>query len=43
MKIISAQFIKSAVWSPQYSPEIVFVGRSKVGKSSLIRMLKRKL
>jgi GTP-binding protein len=43
MKIISAQFIKSAVWPPQYPPailpEIAFVGRSNVGKSSLINTL----
>ena len=43
MKIISAQFVKSAVWPPQYPPailpEIAFVGRSNVGKSSLINTL----
>ncbi|MEN6423523.1 MAG: ribosome biogenesis GTP-binding protein YihA/YsxC [Smithella sp.] len=43
MKIISADFIKSAVWPPQYPPatmpEIAFVGRSNVGKSSLINSL----
>jgi GTP-binding protein len=43
MKIISAEFIKSAVWPPQYPPgilpEIAFVGRSNVGKSSLINTL----
>ena len=43
MKITSAQFIKSAVWPPQYPPatmpEIAFVGRSNVGKSSLINTL----
>lgn len=43
MKIISAQFIKSAVWPPQYPPatlpEIAFIGRSNVGKSSLINTL----
>ena len=43
MKIISAQFIKSAVWPPQYPPgampEIAFAGRSNVGKSSLINTL----
>jgi len=41
MKITSAEFIKSAVWPPQYPPatlpEIAFVGRSNVGKSSLIK------
>ena len=43
MKIISAEFIKSAVWPPQYPPatlpEVAFVGRSNVGKSSLINTL----
>jgi len=43
MKISSAEFIKSAVWPPQYPPatlpEIAFVGRSNVGKSSLINTL----
>jgi GTP-binding protein len=43
MKITSAEFIKSAVWPPQYPPptlpEIAFAGRSNVGKSSLINAL----
>jgi GTP-binding protein len=43
MKITSAQFVKSAVWPPQYPPaampEIAFAGRSNVGKSSLINTL----
>ena len=43
MKIYSAEFIKSAVWPPQYPPatlpEIAFAGRSNVGKSSLINTL----
>jgi GTP-binding protein len=43
MKIASAEFIKSAVWPPQYPPatlpEIAFVGRSNVGKSSLMNTL----
>lgn len=43
MKITNAEFIKSAVWPPQYPPaimpEIAFVGRSNVGKSSLINTL----
>jgi len=49
LKIISAEFIKSAVWPPQYPlatmPEIAFVGRSNVGKSSLMNTLvgRRKL
>ena len=43
MNITSAEFIKSAVWPPQYPPatmpEVAFVGRSNVGKSSLINTL----
>jgi len=43
LKIISAEFVKSAVWPPQYPPatmpEIAFVGRSNVGKSSLMNTL----
>lgn len=43
MKITKAEFVKSAVWPPQYPPatmpEIAFVGRSNVGKSSLINTL----
>jgi len=43
MKITSAEFIKSAVWPPQYPPgvlpEIAFAGRSNVGKSSLLNTL----
>jgi GTP-binding protein len=43
MKITSAEFVKSAVWPTQYPeatmPEIAFVGRSNVGKSSLINTL----
>ena len=43
MKITSVEFIKSAVWPTQYPPaimpEIAFVGRSNVGKSSLINVL----
>lgn len=43
MKITSAEFVKSAVWPDQYPaatmPEIAFVGRSNVGKSSLINTL----
>ena len=47
MKIISADFMISAVSKEQYPhgdlPEIAFVGRSNVGKSSLINsMLNRK-
>lgn len=43
MKLLSAEFIKSAVSSEQFPadnlPEIAFVGRSNVGKSSLINSL----
>ena len=43
MKIISAEFMISAVSDAQYPrgdlPEIAFVGRSNVGKSSLINSL----
>ncbi len=43
MKIISAEFVISAVSDQQYPrgvlPEIAFVGRSNVGKSSLINSL----
>ena len=43
MKVISAEFIKSAFnkdhWSPAQLPEIAFLGRSNVGKSSLINSL----
>lgn len=43
MKILSAEFIKSATAPPHYPegvfPEVAFVGRSNVGKSSLINVL----
>lgn len=47
MKINSAEFIRSAVdekgWPADMMPQIAFVGRSNVGKSSLInRLLNRK-
>ncbi len=47
MKVLTAQFLKSALRSEDYPrdrrPEIAFVGRSNVGKSSLLnRLLKRK-
>jgi len=42
MKITSLEFIKAAVLASQYPPatmpEIAFVGRSNVGKSSLINI-----
>lgn len=43
MKITSAEFVKSAFqkehWIDSYLPEIAFLGRSNVGKSSLINSL----
>ncbi|HEY6333706.1 MAG TPA: ribosome biogenesis GTP-binding protein YihA/YsxC [Blastocatellia bacterium] len=43
MKIVNARFVKSAVEPEQYPaaglPEIAFLGRSNVGKSSLINSL----
>ena len=46
MKIISAEFLTGAVSCKQYSdsvcPELAFVGRSNVGKSSLINSLLNK-
>lgn len=43
MKIVSAEFIKSAFnethWTTDGLPEIAFLGRSNVGKSSLINSL----
>src|SRR5260370_2594953 len=43
MKIISAEFIKSAFkeadWPRDAKPEVAFLGRSNVGKSSLINSL----
>lgn len=43
MKITSAQFLKSAFarehWVEDFRPEIAFLGRSNVGKSSLINSL----
>ena len=43
MKITSAEFVKSAVneggWPPAGVPEVAFLGRSNVGKSSLINSL----
>lgn len=46
MKIIAAEFLKSATSPDQYPqdslPEVAFVGRSNVGKSSLINTLLQK-
>lgn len=43
IRIVGSKFIKSAVKSPQYPPsgfvEFAFVGRSNVGKSSLLNTL----
>ncbi|HVO65042.1 MAG TPA: ribosome biogenesis GTP-binding protein YihA/YsxC [Syntrophales bacterium] len=43
MKVVSAEFIKSATEPSQYPegelPEVAFVGRSNVGKSSLINAI----
>jgi len=46
MKIVSAEFVKSATLPSQYPegklPEVAFAGRSNVGKSSLINTIARK-
>ncbi|RYD01801.1 hypothetical protein N752_28510 [Desulforamulus aquiferis] len=43
MKIVSSEFLTSAVnpggYPPGHFPEVAFVGRSNVGKSSLINKL----
>ena len=43
MKVVSAEFLKSAFkeadWPRDFKPEIAFLGRSNVGKSSLINSL----
>ena len=43
MKIVSTEFLKSAFqekdWPPDSLPEVAFLGRSNVGKSSLINSL----
>lgn len=46
MQIVSAKYVISAAGPKQYpeggQPEVAFVGRSNVGKSSLINKLHRK-
>jgi GTP-binding protein len=46
MKIVSAEFVKSATEPSQYPegelPEVAFAGRSNVGKSSLINTITRR-
>lgn len=46
MKVLSAEFVKTATarggWPPEPLPEIAFVGRSNVGKSSMLNALCRK-
>jgi GTP-binding protein len=43
MKVVTAEFLKSAFkeddWPKDPKPEIAFLGRSNVGKSSLINSL----
>jgi len=43
MKVVTAEFVKSAFqeadWPRDSKPEIAFLGRSNVGKSSLINSL----
>ena len=45
-KVISAEFVKTATaragWPPEPWPEVAFVGRSNVGKSSMLNELARK-
>jgi len=46
LKILSAELVCSAAWSAQFPqetlPEVAFIGRSNVGKSSLINSLLRR-
>jgi len=46
MKVLSADFVKTATrqgeWPPEPLPELAFVGRSNVGKSSMLNALCRR-
>jgi len=46
LKVLSARFLRTAVsekeWPPGLLPEVAFVGRSNVGKSSMLNALSRK-
>src|SRR5919206_1859728 len=46
IKVASAEFVKTATrraeWPPEPLPEVAFVGRSNVGKSSMLNALARR-